>query len=122
MIIKLTDNEWEIIEHRLSLSDSVADVLSDQFDGLTYEQAQDKCEALCSRIEASKTIDVAALTEHERAMLVDCMDGSTFFADIDDAVWEGEMTRGKVLALRKAGRSLQRKLNEAGIEGEMCWD
>jgi hypothetical protein len=130
MTIKLTDNEWEIIDHRLSLSDAVAEMLTDGLDAnmredereLIFEQAQDEVEALRKSTELTKTIDIDALTRYQREALTDCLDGSTFFCDMDDAVFEGHLTKGKAMALRKAGRSLERKLNEAGIEGVMCWD
>ena len=130
MKIQLTDNEWEIIDHRLSLSDAVAEMLTDGLDAnmredereLIFEQAQDEVEALRKSTELSKTIDIDALTRYQREALTDCLDGSTFFCDMDDAVFEGHLTKGKAMALRKAGHSLERKLNEAGIEGVMCWD
>jgi hypothetical protein len=130
MIIKLTDNEWDIVEHRLSVSDAIAEMLTDGLDPnmsedkreLIIEQVQDEVESLRKSIELTKTIDTDVLTQNQREALVDCMDGSTFFADMDDAVFEGNLTKGKAMALRKAGHSLERKLNEAGIEGVMCWD
>jgi hypothetical protein len=130
MTIKLTDNEWEIIDHRLSLSDAVAEMLTDGLDAtmredereLIFEQAQDEVEALRKSTELTKTIDIDALTRYQREALTDCLDGSTFFCDMDDAVFDGHLTKGKAMALRKAGHSLERKLNEAGIEGVMCWD
>ena len=130
MKIQLTDNEWEIVEHRLSLSDAIAEMLTDDLDPdmpedereLIFEQVEDEVETLRKTIELTKTIDTDTLTRYQREALADCMEGSTFFADMDDAVFEGESTKGKALALRKAGHSLQRKLNEAGIEGSMCWD
>jgi hypothetical protein len=130
MSITLTDNEWEIIDHRLSLSDAVAEMLTDGLDAsmredereLIFEQAQDEVEALRKSLERTKTIDIDALTRYQREALTDCLDGSTFFCDMDDAVFEGHLTKGKAMALRKAGHSLQRKLNEAGIDGTMCWD
>jgi lipase chaperone LimK len=130
MKIQLTDNEWEIAEHRLSLSDAIAEMLTDGLDSdmpedereLIFEEIEGEVETLRKTVELTKTIDTDTLTRYQREALVDCMEGSTFFADMDDAVFEGEFTKGKALALRKAGHSLQRKLNEAGIEGSMCWD
>ena len=130
MKIQLTDNEWDIVEHHLSLSDAIAEVLTDGLNPdmpedereLIFEQVQDEVEALRKTIELTKTIDLDAITRYQRDALADCLDGNTFFADMDDAVFEGHWSRGKALALRKAGHSLQRKLNEAGIEGTMCWD
>jgi hypothetical protein len=131
MIIKLTNNEWEIIDHRLSLSDAIAEALTDDLDAcrtqeveaeIIYKEVERQVEDLRASIEATKIIDTDSLRHYQREALKDCMEGSTFFADIDDAVFEGEFTKGKALALRKAGYSLERKLNEAGIEGSMCWD
>ena len=130
MKIQLTDNEWDIVEHHLSLSDAIAEVLTDGLDPdmpedereLIFEQVQDEVESLRKTIELTKTIDLAAITRYQREALADCLDGNTFFADMDDAVFEGHWSKGKAMALRKAGHSLQRKLNEAGIEGSMCWD
>ena len=130
MKIQLTNNEWDIVEHHLSLSDAIAEVLTDGLNPdmpedereLIFEQVQDEVEALRKTIELTKTIDLDAITRYQRDALADCLDGNTFFADMDDAVFEGHWSRGKALALRKAGHSLQRKLNEAGIEGTMCWD
>lgn len=130
MTINLTDNEWDIVEHHLSLSDAIAEVLTDGLDPdmredereLIFEQVQDEVEVLRKTIELTKTIDLDAITRYQREALADCLDGNTFFADMDDAVFEGHWSKGKAMALRKAGHSLQRKLNEAGIEGSMCWD
>lgn len=130
MTIKLTDNEWDIVEHHLSLSDAIAEVLTDGLDPnmpedqreLIFEQVQDEVEALRKTIELTKIIDLDTITRHQRDALADCLDGNTFFADMDDAVFEGHWSKGKALALRKAGHSLQRKFNKAGIEGDMVWD
>ena len=130
MKIQLTDNEWDIVEHHLSLSDAIAEMLTDGLNPdmpedereLIFEQVQDEVESLRKTIELTKTIDLDAITRYQREALADCLDGNTFFADMDDAVFEGHWSKGKALALRKAGHSLQRKLNEAGIEGSMCWD
>ena len=143
MTIKLTNSEWEILDHRLACVDALAEcyadtiyctdedagkTLTDEQHEAAYNMAHDVASALWDRISATREIDVAALTDIERVLIADCVDGSTFFADMDDAVarhqsyGEGDMSRGKALSLRKAGNSLERKLNEAGIECEMCWD
>lgn len=127
MIIKLTNSEWEILEHRLAISDCIADALYDF--GLTkdenearWTQVQEAADALNSSLRSTRAIAVEALTEVDREILADCLSGSTFFADLDNAVHYGELTRGKALAIRKAGRSIERKLNEAGIKCDVCWD
>lgn len=130
MKIHLTDNEWGIIEHWLSLSDAIAETLTDGLAPgmpdadreLIFDQVESEVESLRKAIELTKTIDLENITRYQREALADCLDGNTFFADMDAAVFEGQWSKGKAMALRRAGHSLQRKLNEAGIEGSMCWD
>ena len=137
MTIKLTDNEWGILEHRLDLTDCLAEcyadtafadaeregkTMTDEQHKVVYEMAEAAADKLKAKISTTREINTDALTEIDRWFLTDCMEGSTFFCGLDDAVWDGEISKGKALAQRKAGHSLQRKLNEAGIEGSICWD
>jgi hypothetical protein len=136
MTIKLTDNEWGILEHRLDIYDCIAECYADTM----YVEAEDRGEKMTDEqhkaayavaydagsrlncdIRNARQIDTDKLTDLDKWILADCLDGTTFFTDMDDAVadfqrWkQGTMSRGRALALRKAGRSLERKFNEAGI-------
>ena len=136
MTIKLTDSEWGILEHRLDLTDCLGECYADTM----YTEAEDAGRAMSDEehqslkntaeaaahklncdIRRTRQIDTDTLTSLDKWILADCLDGTTFFTDIDDAVWDGELTKGKVLSLRKAGHSLQRKFNEAGIECQINW-
>jgi hypothetical protein len=137
MIIKLTDNEWGILEHRLDIYDCIAECYADTM----YVEAEDRGEKMTdeqhkaayavaydagSRLNCdtrnTRQIDADKLSDLDKWILADCLEGTTFFTGIDDAVWDGELTKGKALALRKAGQSLQRKFNEAGIPCQMNFD
>ena len=137
MIIKLTDNEWGILEHRLDIYDCIAECYADTM----YVEAEDRGEKMTDEqhkaayavaydagsrlncdIRNARQIDTDKLTDLDKWILADCLDGTTFFTDMDDAVWDGELTKGKALALRKAGHSLQRKFNEAGIACQINLD
>ena len=137
MIIKLTDNEWGILEHRLDIYDCIAECYADTM----YAEAEDRGEKMTDEqhkaayavahdagarlncdIRSARQIDTDKLTDLDKWILADCLDGTTFFTDMDDAVWDGQLTKGKALALRKAGHSLQRKLNEAGIPCQINLD
>jgi hypothetical protein len=137
MIIKLTDNEWGILEHRLDIYDCIAECYADTM----YVEAEDRGEKMTdeqhkaayavaydagSRLNCdtrnTRQIDTDKLSDLDKWILADCLEGTTFFTGIDDAVWDGELTKGKALALRKAGQSLQRKFNEAGILCQMNFD
>jgi hypothetical protein len=136
MIIKLTDNEWGILEHRLDIYDCIAECYADTM----YVEAEDRGEKMTdeqhkaayavaydagSRLNCdtrnARQIDTDKLSDLDKWILADCLDGTTFFTGIDDAVWDGELTKGKALSLRKAGHSLQRKFNEAGIDCRINW-
>ena len=137
MIIKLTDNEWAILEHRLDIHECIAEVYSDTM----YCEAEDRGQKMTDEqhkalyndadaagrrlnndIRNTRQIETDALTNIDKFILADCLDGSTILCDLDDAVWDGELTKGKALALRKAGHSLERKFNEAGIQCAMNFD
>jgi hypothetical protein len=136
MTIKLTDNEWGILEHRLDIHECIAEVYADTMyceaedrgekiaeeqHKAAYELADEAGRKLNTDIRRTKQVETDKLTDLDKFILADCLDGSTFFCGIDDAVWDGELTKGKALSLRKAGHSLERKFNEAGIECRMCW-
>ena len=127
MKIKLTDSEWGILEHRLDLADCLADCLHNDDDATegeneeNWQRVYEAADALNRKISQTKTIDVDALTELDKEILADCLDGSTFFCDSEDAVKNGDWSRQQLNALQRAGRSLQQKLNEAGIECRMQW-
>ena len=143
MKIQLTDNEWGILEHRLDIHDCIAECyaatmyseaeqrgekMTDEQHKAAYDLADEAGRNLNNEIRRTRQIDTDKLTALDKFILADCLGGSTFFAEMDEAVarfqgcGEGDMSRGRALALRKAGHSLQRKFNEAGIDGTMCWD
>lgn len=55
------------------------------------------------------------LSPIEKFMVEDWLDGSTYFANMDDAIASGELTHQKASALRRAGESLLNKFREGGI-------
>lgn len=136
MTIKLTDSEWGILEHRLDLTDCLGECyadtmyaeaedagrkMSDEEHRSLMETAEAAADKLNGEIRRTRQIDTDKLTALDKWILADCLDGSTFFCDMEDAVWDGELTKGKALSLHKAGHSLERKFNEAGIVCTMCW-
>lgn len=126
-IIELTDNEWGILEHRLDLADCLADALHNDDDATeseneaNWQRVYSAAAALNSTIGQTKTIDVDALTQLDKEILADCLDGSTFFCGAEDAVKNGDWSRQQLAAMQRVGRSLERKFNEAGIECRMQW-
>jgi hypothetical protein len=135
MKIKLTDSEWAILEHRLDLTDCLAEcyastmycnaedagrVMSDEEHKALEEKAEAAAVKLNLEIRRTREIDTDSLTELDKWLLADCLDGTTYFCGIEDAVWDKEISRGKAMSMRKAGYSIQRKFNEAGIICQIC--
>jgi hypothetical protein len=134
MIIKLTDNEWGILEHRLDVHDCIAEVYAASMYGIAedsgkkmskaqqeaaYQAADEAGHRLNCDISRTRQIDSDKLTDLDKFILADCLDGSTFFNDCEDAVADGHWTHQKLNSLIRAGKSLERKFNEVGIECRM---
>lgn len=90
---KLTPAQKVILLHRLTLSDCLAEVLSSseipegtsdaEFDARVakrYPILQDKADRLVAYVETHSAIP-ATLDEDERNILIDCIEGSTWFAE-----------------------------------------
>ncbi|CAH2606313.1 conserved protein of unknown function (plasmid) [Rhodovastum atsumiense] len=118
--VQLTLAEAELLEHRLSIPDCIADAIGDyreDEDGnevpcpWTRDQIEASTRGLLAQVESRRCIDLTDDLAVEIAE--DCMSGSTFFADIDDAVATGELTKEQAAAYRSAAKSLCRKLSKA---------
>ena len=90
--MKLTPAQKTILQHRLTLSDCLAEVLSSseipegtsdaEFDARVKARwpiLQDKADRLSAYVETHSAIP-ATLDEDERAILIDSVEGSTWFA------------------------------------------
>lgn len=109
IILQTTEREWAILEHRLGVPDSIADVLSYE-----YGHNRDKVEQVVEILRQKKWDEANNISpEIVREVLKDCIEGSTYFCDIDDAVEIGEISRGDMLADFRAGHSLVEKVSEA---------
>jgi len=114
-LINLTPNEFEILQHRLEMPDTLAQVMFDTYvwDVVEVEEAARK---LYERVKLQRGIDYQNLTVVERELLHDCLDGSTFFAGMPDEVALGRMTRQKQAALHRAADSLEEKFARLGLK------
>lgn len=117
--ITITPAEWKIIEHRLSLADTLAEVISETFDW-KFEECEAKARTLYQTFTfdflatGRITVDLAEMDEITREILKDTLDGSTYFAGVEDEVSLGRITRGSVLAMQRAAQSLESKFAAAG--------
>lgn len=106
IFIKFTPLEKSIISDRLELFDCLADALAD--DGFARDEVADAAEQI------ARTWLIG--TNVQRAVIADCVDGSTYFASARDALNNGKMTRGTFDSLRRAARRIEAKLMDHGID------
>ena len=109
--MKFTPSEWEIIVHRLETVDPIAQALTDYppddapapfTDGEVTAAIHELLEAGANGLDNDTPLTLSILR--------DCCDSSTYFADIEDAVFRGELSRGKMLSAFKAADRLDDKL------------
>ena len=108
--MKLTKTQLGILMHRLELADCIADCFSSELVGEPcyqekYNEVECAAVGLCLRIRNTDKIP-ESLTPLEIEILVDCLDGSTFFADEKDSVERGEITKSQSAAACAAANSL----------------
>jgi len=114
MKIKFTKTESEIVLHRLAVPDAIADAIEDR-----TNQPRDIIEweaGILSQIikgDLPGQLEWEELSVTEQNILIDAAEGSTFFADMDDAVACRALSQGKALAYHRAADSLEKKLSAA---------
>lgn len=121
MKLSLTKAEWAIIEHRLTLSDCLADCLADTFewDWQDIYRCTSDLYTKCAHLVAQHghlELEVSELAPVEVEALRDCVEGSTWFGSAEDAVHSKEITRGQLLSWYKSANSIEAKFEAAGIK------
>lgn len=100
--MRFTPTEWKIISHRLEAGDGIAECLDKHDPEEVAERAYDLM------VGGQDAVDWDSLLD--RDIIVDCCEGCTLFADIEDEVAVGNMSRGEALALYRAAKSIEDKL------------
>ena len=109
--IKFTPTEMEIIQHRLVDSDCIIQcILETEGDKFSEDEL---CDAI-DRIEKSLN-SVDATDKAVMEVLFDCLDGSTFFANMDDGVALEMLTQAKANAYQRAANSIEKKMEAVGV-------
>ena len=115
--VKFTKLELEIIDDRLSLWDAISECLTDCAEGEEpmVEEAPRQVEERVIMIYEegifAREFDFDALSNLDRAILLDCVDGSTFFADWSNRTFaDDSLSSSKAGAYTRARRSIEKKL------------
>jgi hypothetical protein len=106
-MIKLTDQQADCIDHRLSAADALVEVFEDRY---APEDVYDACEDLAMMV-ADNQIDFAALTPISRNVLIDCIEGSVWVASVEYET-DGSRWRGACRVIE----NLADKFRDAGLE------
>ena len=121
--VKITPTQLEILEHRLTYPDGIAEALNDS--GLTV--SEDDVERAANRLlvmARAGVIDWAELDDLDKAVLWDSLDGSTFMALADSAVDDPSfvpgVTRLQYWNYSRSFESLADKLQAVGMDKVNC--
>jgi len=110
--MNLTKTELEIICHRLAVTDAITEVVAEEYPSITPEtiMAEVKKIMLWFRGERSVRLDWSNLTDLQQFILLDCAEGSTFFASLEDAHIAGDISSSRLSTYHRAADSLEEKL------------
>jgi len=111
MLIKLTPSQREIVEHRLGNPDTISDALSEMFPDTDLVEI-----TAAAMSEELKSGSLNLDSDLKLEVFIDCLDGSTFFANSEDAVVSKEISRGQLLAWQKAAKELEQISVDLGNE------
>ena len=108
--MKLTYLEADILLHRLSVPDCIAEALADTY-GFDVGTVADTAEAI-ERVVSSSPLLTAELLDlpHAVEVLIDAVDGSTYEAAAEGELEDGLMTLREFRRIGRAGRSLAEKI------------
>ncbi len=118
--LDFTKSEAEVLLHRLTLHDCIAEALTDYDPECDPAPAFTRAdvEATSARLErelaSKRTLTIE--TDIERAVIEDVVDGNTFGPGLDDAL-DDQLTKRQIAEWRAVMRRLNDKLHKfAGIE------
>lgn len=114
MNIHLTELQKALLLHRLGVPDAIAEVLDCEY-GLNAEVVEDaisKVEGMVSQCN----LTISEMNKVDKHVLVDLIEGSTWFACNNNALSHGDITHQKDRAEKRSLESLVEKLEQSGFE------
>jgi len=111
--VRITKTQLEILDHRLTAPDCIAEALNDGEEGLRVgdEEVEESAEKLLG-LARGGAIDWTELTDLDREVLWDSLDGSTFLGSSEGAA--GLTERGWI-GLNRSFDNLVDKFEAAGL-------
>lgn len=113
--IKLTKLQKEFLQHRLDLPDCISEVFQAEGKDFTAGEIQISVDYVGNLVNNGE-LKIDWLDSIDRAVLRDCIEGSTWFACNINAVNFGEMSEQKINAQYRSIEQLVDKLEQAGFD------
>ena len=105
-MVKFTNSEWEIINHRLEAPDAIAECFIDSdWNNYSHDLVADRA-GILSR---GGQHEINWNSKLDMDILEDCCLGCVMFSDMQDAVLIGEVKKGWAMNAYKAAKSIERK-------------
>ena len=107
-LISFTPTEFEIIEDRLGVPDTIAEALEIDIEIVESISVYDR----------TKKSVVVIVPKAAREALADALEGSTYLYKMNDAVSFGKITKSEYAYFKKAAKTAVAKLHSYGIKCE----
>ena len=108
--LSFTANEAQVMLHRLELLEHEGHC-EEVFDSVDAEWAADYAGQLVKLIQAEAYVFPLPCTD-ALEVLAESLEGSTFFGDADDAIEQGQVTKQKMAAYKRAAGSAAAKIEK----------
>ena len=105
-----TANEAQVMLHRLELLEH-EEHCEEVFDSVDAEWAADYAGQLVKLIQAEAYVFPLPCAD-ALEVLAESLEGSTFFGDVDDAIEQGQVTKQKMAAYKRAAGSAAAKIEK----------
>ena len=119
MKITITPTQYEILDHRLTLPDCICEVFNatESLPNCEQEQVDDSVHKI-EEMAKKGFLDFSELTEFDRLVLEDVMDGSTYLYQAEEAVdkwgwFEDALTERQYQGLLRSAENLTDKIEKA---------
>lgn len=117
--MKLTKTQIDLLDHHLSAG-VIAEVLAETEDLAISLAEAEKAVDTVDRMVASGDLPLESLSRVELEVVIDCLEGSTYFCGEGDAIALGETTRGRQAERHKAANALEKAVSAAAGRQVLC--
>ncbi len=108
--MELTKNEQEILLHRLEVPDCILEVLCEDYDDINrYNMLAEEIEFITHWVQNGKLPENPTL--HQRVILAELLEGSTFCGAAKSGVVDGLLTKKELNRIRINFETLAMKIN-----------